>query len=96
MTRAVIEKQKHLLPIPGGPDSKAAFHGPLGFEKAFPTLSSLLKFASHVESQLVNLRTDSAFPKMSRVVTGLYLSTQSVFASDGEDWTGAEGVAAGF
>jgi hypothetical protein len=42
--RAHINRKTHArdecndnVPIPGGPDKIAAFQGPLGFEKAFPT-----------------------------------------------------------
>jgi hypothetical protein len=37
-------------PIPGGPDKRAPFHGPFGFEKVLPDALGLLKVRSQVES----------------------------------------------
>ena len=52
-------KTTHVLPIPGGPDNKAAFHGPCGFEKDLPTRASLLNKSSHLANQALSFRTES-------------------------------------
>ena len=66
------------LPIPGGPDSSAAFHGPLGPPRPLPLppFAETLKVLSQPDSHLESLPTLSAFPSISELCDGAYLSAQ--------------------
>lgn len=70
LTKVFNNKQSmlYLLPIPGGPDNNAAFHGPpLGLLNVLFAFLELLNTFSHVRNQSCNFFTFVLLPKISRV-----------------------------
>ena len=67
----------NVLPMPGGPDSSAAFHGPCFPPNDLPTAPGMLNLASHVRSHPASLLAQSWLPNICFVLSGLCLSTHS-------------------
>ena len=62
-----------VLPMPGGPLRRAAFHGPLGPLRLLTGRLGLLNTFSQLLSHRFSLLTLSALPKISPVAAGAYL-----------------------
>jgi hypothetical protein len=75
-TKLINNKHLHNSPIPGGPLSNAAFHGPFGPLILFTVLFELLNVCSQLLSQTFSFLTLSEFPRISELVEGAYLSAQ--------------------
>ena len=58
------------VPIPGGPDRSAAFHGPLGPPRLLLLLP--LNVLSQLDNHLDSLSTLSALPSISELRDGAY------------------------
>mmetsp|Transcript_1862 Transcript_1862/g.4125 ORF Transcript_1862/g.4125 Transcript_1862/m.4125 type:complete len:240 (+) Transcript_1862:1213-1932(+) len=72
-----------VLPMPGGPERRAAFLGPAGAPEENFLSEGRLKVSSHLFSQTTNLRTNSRFPSTSSLLEGAYLSAQRAVLSPG-------------
>mmetsp|Transcript_32032 Transcript_32032/g.77825 ORF Transcript_32032/g.77825 Transcript_32032/m.77825 type:complete len:229 (-) Transcript_32032:1059-1745(-) len=70
-----------VFPIPGGPDKRAAFQGPPGFDQVFFAAAGLLNCLSHDPNHLCNLITFSLFPRISREWDGACRSAHSWLGS---------------
>ena len=74
--------------MPGGPESNAALRGPPGAEMDLTSRRGSLNVPSQPLSHLLSLLTESAFPSISRLVAGAYLSAHRELSCDplAEGW----------